>query len=106
MPGEKHADTGGVNAAVNPVEGLVLADRYKASGSGLTGITTRCYKQLAAFGEAQCVELSGTMAAAGGYLRPASGKPHPEQPSRRLRHRDGDCTGGRGNDPRYSRMGG
>lgn len=61
--------TGGViNASTNLVAGSVLADNYKASGSGLAGVTTRWYKEQAAFGEAQCIELSGTMAAAGGYI--------------------------------------
>lgn len=61
--------TGGTLAAsVNAVAGSVLADTYKASGSGLTGITTRWYKEPAAYGEAQCIELAGTMAAAGGYI--------------------------------------
>lgn len=60
--------TGVINASVNPVAGSVLADNYKASGSGLTGITSRWYKEQAAFGEAQCIELGGTMAAAGGYI--------------------------------------
>jgi hypothetical protein len=66
--------TGVINASVNPVAGSVLADSYKASGSGLSGITTRWYKEPAAFGEAQCIELAGTMAAAGGYiyLQPAA----------------------------------
>jgi hypothetical protein len=57
----------GVNG-VNAVAGSVLADNYKASGSGLGGITTRWFKEPAAFGEAQCIELNGTMAAAGGYI--------------------------------------
>ena len=60
--------TGVINASVNPVAGSVLADHYKASGTGLTGITTRWYKEPAVFGEAQCIELAGTMAAAGGYI--------------------------------------
>lgn len=60
--------TGVINASVNPVTGSVLADNYKASGSGLNGITTHWYKEPAAFGEAQCIELAGTMAAAGGYI--------------------------------------
>ncbi|WP_040263640.1 SGNH/GDSL hydrolase family protein [Pseudomonas massiliensis] len=67
--------TGGtINASTNPVAGSVLADSYKASGSGLTGITTRWYKEPAAYGEAQVIELGGTMAAAGGYiyLQPAA----------------------------------
>jgi len=66
--------TGVINASVNPVAGSVLADSYKASGSGLNGITTRWYKEPAASGEAQCIELAGTMAAAGGYiyLQPAA----------------------------------
>ncbi|MGA9222667.1 MAG: SGNH/GDSL hydrolase family protein [Pseudomonas graminis] len=66
--------TGVINASVNPVAGSVLADNYKVSGSGLNGITTRWYKEPAAFGEAQCIELAGTMAAAGGYiyLQPAA----------------------------------
>jgi hypothetical protein len=66
--------TGVINASVNPVPGSVLADSYKASGSGLSGITTRWYKEPAASGEAQCIELAGTMAAAGGYiyLQPAA----------------------------------
>lgn len=66
--------TGVINASVNPVAGSVLADSYKASGAGLNGITTRWYKEPAAFGEAQCIELAGTMAAAGGYiyLQPAA----------------------------------
>jgi hypothetical protein len=66
--------TGVINASVNPVAGSVLADNYKASGSGLTGITSRWSKEPAAFGEAQCIELAGTMAAAGGYiyLQPAA----------------------------------
>jgi hypothetical protein len=59
---------GVINASANPVGGSVLADAYKASGSGLGGITTRWYKEQAAFGEAQCIELAGTMAAAGGYI--------------------------------------
>jgi len=63
------AGTGGaINASVNPVAGSVLADSHKASGSGLSGITTRWYKEPGAYGEAQCIELSGTMAAAGGYI--------------------------------------
>ena len=60
--------TGVINASANPVGGSVLADNYKASGSGLTGITTRWYKEAAAYGEAQCIELGGTLAAAGGYI--------------------------------------
>ncbi|TDV44383.1 hypothetical protein EC919_11455 [Pseudomonas graminis] len=60
--------TGVINAAVNPVAGSVLADSHKAAGSGLAGVATRWYKEPAAFGEAQCIELSGTMAAAGGYI--------------------------------------
>ena len=66
--------TGVINSSVNPVAVSVLADNYKASGSGLTGITTRWYKEPATFGEAQCIELAGTMAAAGGYiyLQPAA----------------------------------
>jgi hypothetical protein len=66
--------TGVIKASVNPVAGSVLADNYKASGSGLNGITTRWYKEPAAFGEAQCIELAGTMTAAGGYifLQPAA----------------------------------
>lgn len=59
---------GTINTSVNPVAGSVLADNYKASGSNLSGVTTRWYKEAAAFGEAQCIELGGTMAAAGGYL--------------------------------------
>jgi len=59
---------GTINVSVNPVAGSVLADSYKANGSGLTGITSRWYKEPAAYGEAQCVELSGTMGAAGGYI--------------------------------------
>ncbi|TDV54497.1 hypothetical protein EC919_104233 [Pseudomonas graminis] len=63
------AGTGGaINASVNPVAGSSLADSYKASGSGLAGVATRWYKEPAAYGEAQCIELSGTMAAAGGYI--------------------------------------
>ncbi|RML70563.1 Prophage PssSM-02, GDSL-like lipase, partial [Pseudomonas syringae pv. syringae] len=62
------AGTGGaLPAGVNAVAGSVLADGYKAVGSGLTGITTRWYKEPAAYGEAQCIELRGNMAAAGGY---------------------------------------
>lgn len=60
--------TGVINAAVNPVAGSVLADNHKAAGSGLAGVATRWYKEPAAFGEAQCIELSGMMAAAGGYI--------------------------------------
>ncbi|KGF63608.1 SGNH/GDSL hydrolase family protein [Pseudomonas lutea] len=60
--------TGAINASVNPVAGSVLADSHKASGSGLAGVSTRWYKEPAAFGEAQCIELSGTSAAAGGYI--------------------------------------
>ncbi|PVZ19904.1 MULTISPECIES: SGNH/GDSL hydrolase family protein [unclassified Pseudomonas] len=63
------AGTGGsIAASVNPVAGSVLADGYKATGSGLTGVSTRWYKEQTAAGENQCVELGGTMAAAGGYL--------------------------------------
>jgi hypothetical protein len=63
------AGTGGaINASVNPVAGSFLADSYKASGSGLAGVATRWYKEPAAYGEAQCIDLSGTMAAAGGYI--------------------------------------
>ncbi|MCF5747980.1 MULTISPECIES: SGNH/GDSL hydrolase family protein [Pseudomonas syringae group] len=63
------AGTGGtLPAAVNAVAGSVLADGYKAVGSALTGITTRWFKEPAAYGEAQCVELGGNMAAAGGYI--------------------------------------
>ncbi|KAA8692004.1 Uncharacterized protein ALO80_03702 [Pseudomonas caricapapayae] len=62
------AGTGGtLPAGVNAVAGSVLADGYKAVGSGLTGITTRWYKEPAAYGEAQCIELRGNMAA-GGYI--------------------------------------
>ncbi|UXZ98921.1 SGNH/GDSL hydrolase family protein [Pseudomonas phytophila] len=61
--------TGGtLPAGVNAVAGSVLADGYKAVGSGLTGITTRWFKEPAEFGEAQCIELGGTMSAAGGYV--------------------------------------
>ncbi len=59
---------GTLPASVNAVAGSVLADNYKASGSGLGGITSRWFKESAAFGEAQCIELTGTMAAAGGYI--------------------------------------
>ncbi len=59
---------GSLAASVNPVAGSVCADSYKASGSGLAGVTTRWYKEPARYGEAQCIELRGTMAAAGGYL--------------------------------------
>ncbi|KPB73271.1 Uncharacterized protein AC507_2133 [Pseudomonas syringae pv. maculicola] len=63
------AGTGGtLPAGVNAVAGSVLADAYKAVGSGLAGITTRWYKEPAAYGEAQCIELGGSMAAAGGYI--------------------------------------
>ncbi|MFA0968691.1 SGNH/GDSL hydrolase family protein [Pseudomonas amygdali] len=63
------AGTGGsLPAGVNAFAGSVLADGYKAVGSGLTGITTRWYKEPAAYGEAQCIELRGNMAAAGGYI--------------------------------------
>lgn len=61
--------TGGtLPAGLNAVAGSVLADGYKAVGSGLTGITTRWFKEPAEFGEAQCIELGGTMSAAGGYV--------------------------------------
>ncbi|WP_455807722.1 SGNH/GDSL hydrolase family protein [Pseudomonas koreensis] len=63
------AGTGGsLPTDVNAGAGSVLADGYKAVGSGLTGITTRWYKEPAAYGEAQCIELHGNMAAAGGYI--------------------------------------
>ncbi|UPT34695.1 SGNH/GDSL hydrolase family protein [Pseudomonas amygdali] len=63
------AGTGGsLPAGVNAVAGSVLADGYKAVGSGLTGITTRWYKEPATYGEVQCIELRGNMAAAGGYI--------------------------------------
>lgn len=63
------AGTGGtINASANPVAGSVLADNHKASGSGLAGVSTRWYKEAAAYGETQCIELSGTMPAAGGYI--------------------------------------
>lgn len=58
------AGTGGtIPAGVNAVAGSVLAGGYKAVRSGLTGITTRWFKEPAAYGEAQCIELGGTMAA-------------------------------------------
>ncbi|AAY37803.1 SGNH/GDSL hydrolase family protein [Pseudomonas syringae] len=60
--------SGALPAGVNAVAGSVLADGYKAVGSGLAGITTRWYKEPAAYGEAQCIELRGNMAAAGGYI--------------------------------------
>lgn len=60
--------TGAINASVNPVAGSVLADSHKATGSGLAGVSTRWYKEPAAFGEAQCIDLSGTLASAGGYI--------------------------------------
>lgn len=65
---------GSLPASVNAVAGSVLADGYKASGSNLTGVTTRWYKEPAAYGDAQCIELGGTMAAAGGfiYLQPTA----------------------------------
>lgn len=59
---------GTIPASVNSVAGSVLADSYKCSGSGLTGITTRWYKEPAEYGEAQCIELGGTLAAAGGFV--------------------------------------
>jgi hypothetical protein len=59
---------GTLPASVNAVAGSVLADNYKASGSALGGITTRWFKEPAAYGEAQCIELRGTMASAGGYI--------------------------------------
>ncbi|EPM43794.1 hypothetical protein A262_27722 [Pseudomonas syringae pv. actinidiae ICMP 19073] len=63
------AGTGGtLPTGVNAVAGSVLADNYKAVGSGLTGITTRWYKEPAGYGDAQCIELGGNMAAAGGYI--------------------------------------
>ncbi|WP_116892268.1 SGNH/GDSL hydrolase family protein [Pseudomonas syringae] len=60
--------SGTLPAGMNAVAGSVLADGYKAVGSGLAGITTRWYKEPAAYGEAQCIELRGNMAAAGGYI--------------------------------------
>lgn len=58
------AGTSGTNpAGVNAVDGSVQADGYKAVRSGLTGITARWFKEPAAYGEAQCIELRGTMAA-------------------------------------------
>ncbi|WP_346400779.1 SGNH/GDSL hydrolase family protein [Pseudomonas syringae] len=63
------AGTGGaLPAGVNALAGSVLADGYKAVGSGLGGITTRWFKEPADYGEAQCIELRGNMAAAGGYI--------------------------------------
>lgn len=59
---------GSIAASANAVAGSVLADGYKASGSGLAGVTTRWYKEQAAAGEAQCIELSGTMTGTGGYI--------------------------------------
>jgi hypothetical protein len=59
---------GTINASANALAGSVLADNYKASGSGLAGITTRWYKEAAAYGEAQCIELAGTMTGTGGYI--------------------------------------
>lgn len=56
------------NASTNPVAGSVLADNYKASASGISGIGTRWYKEAAAYGEAQCIELSGAMTGTGGYI--------------------------------------
>nr|WP_253910409.1 SGNH/GDSL hydrolase family protein [Pseudomonas syringae] len=55
-------------AGVNAAAGSVLADGYKALGSGLAGITTRWFEEPAAYGEARCIELRGKMAAAGGYI--------------------------------------
>nr|WP_229699112.1 SGNH/GDSL hydrolase family protein [Pseudomonas syringae] len=63
------AGTGGsLPAGVNAAAGSVLADGYKALGSGLAGITTRWFEEPAAYGEARCIELRGKMAAAGGYI--------------------------------------
>jgi len=59
---------GTIAASANPVAGSVLADGFKASGSGLSGITTRWYKEQAAYGEAQCIELVGAMTGTGGYV--------------------------------------
>ena len=59
---------GTIAASANPVAGSVLADGFKASGSGLSGITTRWYKEQAAYGEAQCIELAGAMTGTGGYV--------------------------------------
>lgn len=66
--------TGTIPASANAVAGSVLADSYKCSGSGLGGITTRWFKEPAAYGEAQCIELGGTLAAAGGliYMQPTA----------------------------------
>ncbi|MBD8597453.1 hypothetical protein IFT99_07700 [Pseudomonas sp. CFBP 8772] len=47
-----------------------MADNYKATGSGQSVITTRSYKEPAALGEAQCIELAGSMVAVGGYIYP------------------------------------
>ncbi|WP_225773359.1 SGNH/GDSL hydrolase family protein [Pseudomonas sp. Marseille-Q5115] len=60
--------SGTIAASANPVAGSVLADGFKASGSGLSGITTRWYKEQAAYGEAQCIELAGAMTGTGGYV--------------------------------------
>lgn len=54
--------------SVNPVAGSVIADSMTAVGSGLTGVTTRWYKEPSQYGEAQCIELGGTLATAGGYF--------------------------------------
>lgn len=59
---------GTIAASANPVAGSILADGFKASGSGLSGITTRWYKEQAAYGEAQCIELAGAMTGTGGYV--------------------------------------
>ena len=59
---------GTIAASANPVAGSVLADGFKASGSGLSGITTRWYKEQAAYGEAQCIELAGAMTGTSGYV--------------------------------------
>jgi len=60
--------TGVIDASANPVAGSVLADSFKAQGSGLAGVTSRWYKQAAPVGEYQCIELGGMMTAAGGYI--------------------------------------
>lgn len=59
---------GTLPAGVNAVAGSVLADNYKAAGSGLAGVTTRWYKEQGQYGEVQCIELNGSMTAAGGYI--------------------------------------
>lgn len=54
--------------SVNPLVGSVVATGFKGAGSNLAGLNTEWYKEIAPFGESQCIKFSGASTSAGSYI--------------------------------------